>query len=446
MFTLLKIAYRNILRNVRRSVMTILAIAIGAVAMLVFGSFMAFIIVGYRTGVVEGIGHLAVFKSGYIEVGSGNPAGYGIADYDRVAKIIREDPVLAPMIEIVTPAVTLYGLASNSAVDMSKNFFGLGVVPSDRERMLRWNEYHLTGGRTREALKLSDDDPTLGVLGIGMARILGLCDQLRIPNCQNPPGMAKTASDEKAGPPEIDLLAAATGGAPSVVRVKVVQAQGQGVKEFDDSFVAMNLSLAQQLLFGRGDKKVTSLAIQLHHTADIEAARARLTQIYQDNGLDLETRDYQELTPQYRQTIGLFAAIFTFITVVMGLIVLFAVSNTMGMSVLERTNEIGTTRALGVRRSGIRREFLIEGSLLGIIGATLGVLLAWAVTVAINAANFSWIPPGDASPVPFRVLFAGFPEMIVLTWLGLVLVATFAALWPAARAARMPVVDALRHV
>jgi putative ABC transport system permease protein len=415
--------------------------------MLVFGSFMANIILGYRTGVVETIGHLSVFKAGYIEIGSGNPAGYGIADYERLAKILGEDPVLAPMVAVITPTVSLYGLASNSAVDTSKNFFGFGMVPSDRVRMAGWNEYHLVGPG-RVPMKLVDDDPTIGVVGIGLARILGLCEQLKVADCHNPPGMAKHAADnpEDADKVLIDLLAAATGGAPSVVRLNVVQAQSQGVKEFDDSFIGMNLALAQQLLFGTGERKVTALQIQLHRTADIDAARARLADIFKANNLSLETRDYQELTPQYRQTIGMFLAIFFFIAVVMGLIVLFAVSNTMSMSVMERTNEIGTTRALGVRRSGIRREFLVEGSLLGIVGATFGVLLAWAVTGLINEAHLSWMPPGDVSPVPFRLLFDGFPIMIVLTWLGLILVATLAALWPAARAARMPVVDALRHV
>ena len=442
--TLFKIAFRNIQRNTRRTVMTILAIAMGAVAMLVFGAFMVFIILGYRTGVVEGVGHLGVFQRGYLEVGSGNPSGYGIEDYERLTKVIADDPVLGPLVEIVTPTVTLYGLAGNAAVDSSKNFFGLGVVPADRLKMSSWNEYHLTGGRRREPLQLSDDDPTIGVVGVGMARILGLCDALRIPNCVNPPGTAQARPGD--GVPEINLLAAATGGAPSVVRLKVVQAQGQDIKELDDSFVAMNLRLAQQLLFGKGERKVTSLEIQLHHTADIARARARLDALYKANGLDLETRDYQELTPQYAETIGMFMAIFIFIAAVMGLIVLFAVSNTMSMSVMERTNEIGTTRALGVRRSGVRREFLVEGSLLGVIGASAGVLAAWAVASLINASGITWTPPGDASPIPFRLLFGGSPAMIVGTWLGLVLIATFAAFWPAARAARMPVVDALRHV
>ena len=448
MLTLIKIALRNILRNKRRSAMTIGAIAVGAVAMLVFASYLGFVVLGYRTGVVETVGHLAVYKNGYFEVGSGNPGGYGIADYDATMKLIHDDPVVGPTIEVLTPTVTLYGLASNSAIDTSKTFLGVGIVPSDHERMIRWNEYHLHGGPPRAMTAMSDADPTRGVVGTGLARILGLCQPLQVADCVDPPNAPHDFPDATSadGLPKIDLLAAAAGGAPSIVNLTVTQAQGQGVKEFDDSFVAMHIALAQQLLYGKGEPKVTSIVLQLHHTADIPMVRQRLEALFKEKGLDLELRDYTELAPQYNQTVGMFDAIFAFISVIMGVIVLFAVINTMGMSVMERTNEIGTTRALGVRRRGIRRQFLAEGSMLGFIGATLGLVVAWAITVAINAANLTWIPPGQVTPVPFLVLFAGIPALIVFTWVGLILIATLAALAPAARAAKMPVVDALRHV
>lgn len=187
MLTLIKIALRNILRNKRRSAMTIGAIAVGAVAMLVFASYLGFVVLGYRTGVVETVGHLAVYKNGYFEVGSGNPGGYGIADYDATMKLIHDDPVVGPTIEVLTPTVTLYGLASNSAIDTSKTFLGVGIVPSDHERMIRWNEYHLHGGPPRAMTAMSDADPTRGVVGTGLARILGLCQPLQVADCVDPP-------------------------------------------------------------------------------------------------------------------------------------------------------------------------------------------------------------------------------------------------------------------
>jgi putative ABC transport system permease protein len=135
-----------------------------------------------------------------------------------------------------------------------------------------------------------------------------------------------------------------------------------------------------------------------------------------------------------------------FIAMVMGVIVLFAVVNTMTMNVMERTNEIGTIRAMGLRRGGIRAQFIVEGALIGAIGATIGAGLAYLIAALINHAGLTWIPPGNASAVPLRLDVAGRPLLVIGAWLGLALVATLAALLPSNRAARLPVVDALRHV
>ena len=93
--------------------------------------------------------------------------------------------------------------------------------------------------------------------------------------------------------------------------------------------------------------------------------------------------------------------------------------------------EIGTTRAMGVRRKGIRRQFLVEGSLLGIIGATLGVVLAYAAAYGINHSALTWTPPGQSAPIPLRLYMTGAYSLIAVTWTGLLAVAAIAALIPA---------------
>lgn len=466
-----KIAYRNILRNRRRSLMTMSAIAVGVIAILLFGAFMSFLILGYQTGTVEGVGHLQIFRTGYFDYGSGNPAAYGISNYEALEKLITSDPVVGPMVRVATPRVSLYGIAGNFEVDASKTFLGIGVVPSDREKMAHWNDYHLTGGRPRPPSALSDDNPNVGVVGVGLGRILGLCEKLAIKDCPPPPKEALADSGDTKGAaapvdlgdlaqrdkdakapdkenalPRIDLLAATAGGAPNIVSLFVAKAESQGVKEFDDVYVGMHIALAQQLLYGRGEHKVTAIVLQLNHTSDMPAARARLTQIFKEHNLDLEIRDFAELTPQYNQVIGLFGAIFVFIAAIMAVIVIFTVVNTMSMSVMERTNEIGTSRAMGVRRRGIHRQFLVEGALLGAFGATAGVIIAVIVGYIVNQTGITWKPPGQTDPIPFRLLVSGVPMLVIGTWLGLVLMAGLGSLVPANRAARMQVVDALRHV
>ncbi len=91
---LFKIAFRNILRNGRRSLMTASAIAVGAIAMILFGEYVAFVMVGLETSAVMNSGHLTVFHQGYFDFGSGNPSAYSIGKYQDVIRLIENDPEL----------------------------------------------------------------------------------------------------------------------------------------------------------------------------------------------------------------------------------------------------------------------------------------------------------------------------------------------------------------
>ncbi|AGK51100.1 ftsX-like permease family protein [Burkholderia thailandensis MSMB121] len=95
----------------------------------------------------------------------------------------------------------------------------------------------------------------------------------------------------------------------------------------------------------------------------------------------------------------MFGAIFGFIAVLIATIVMFTVGNTMNMAVMERTHEIGTLRAIGVRGAGIRRMFVCEDFLLGVCGAALGTLLVFGASFLINRAQLHWTPPGQTEPM-----------------------------------------------
>jgi putative ABC transport system permease protein len=368
----------------------------------------------------------------------------------------------------VTPTVSLTGIAGNFDIDASKTFMGTGVVPAAWDAMRRWDEHLVNRRRVLAPSGLEEGDETRAVVGVGLARVLGLCQPLHLADCppRSKPVAAKPAPSERiagdlvalaqaeqterpaveaGGAPRLDLLAATAAGAPNVMSVSVTRAEPQGARELDDNVVVLHFDLAQKLLYGRAEPKAVGIVLQLHRTQDLQAVRARLVSLFDERHLDLEVRDFAEREPFYKQAVGMFAAIFLFISLIMGVIVLFTVVNTMGMSVMERTNEIGTARAMGLRRGGVRRMFLLEGAMLGAFGATAGVLAAQVIARLFNAAGATWTPPGNASPVPLEVMTSG-GGLLVGAWLSLVVMATVAAVVPANRAARLQVVDALRHV
>ena len=461
----LLLALRNLLRNRRRSLMTLFAMMIGLVAVLLFGGYIRDINYAIQSDYVRLTGHLQIQHRDYFRYGSGNPAAYGIHEYENILAVIKSDAVLAPMIGVATPVLQFGGIAGNFSAGVSRTIYASGAVVEDQNRMHEWNDY---GMRVlSHHLTLAGTAPDNAVIGTGVARVLQLCAVLAVPDCEAvealPSAQGKALPDDiavlaasqapppsagHAGTARIEILATNAHGAPNVAAVNVLRAEFQGIKELDDVYVALHLSQAQRLIFGAGRPQVTAIALQLQHTAQLPAARARLKELLATtlNQEPLDVIDYETLNPYYGQTIGMFAAIFGFISVLIGGIVLFTVGNTMSMAVVERTAEIGTLRAIGLRRSGIRALFVTEGLVLGVLGAGLGILVAIGAAWGINALGLTWLPPGRIEPVPLAVRVAGEHRMMLGSALGLVAVAALSAILPAARAARMNIVDALRHV
>lgn len=457
------LALRNLLRNRRRSLTTLLAMVIGLTATLLFGGYSSNSILAMQTGYVQVVGHLQIQRQDYFLYGSGNPAAYGIADYQRIVDLVKADPVLQPMLTVVTPKLDLGGIAGNFAAGVSKTVLAAGVVVDEQNQMREWNDYGSLS--YSHPLALTGTAPESAVIGTGVARLLQLCGPLQVPNCRAAPpkleGGGKPAPDDiaalsaletpapsTASETHIELLAANDHGVPNVAALNVVKAENYGLKELDDVFMEMHLAQAQKLIFGGTAPQVTAIQLQLRHTDQVPQAKARLNELLATSlqGAPLEVQDFETLVPIYGQTIQFFDSVFGFIATLIGVIVLFTVGNTMSMAVVERTVEIGTLRAIGLRRSGIRRLFMVEGMLLGSIGALLGVGIALGVASLINHSGMTWTPPGYVYAYPLKVRVWDDTRLIVGSAVGLVLVAIVSAWWPANRASQLAVVDALRHV
>jgi putative ABC transport system permease protein len=125
------------------------------------------------------------------------------------------------------------------------------------------------------------------------------------------------------------------------------------------------------------------------------------------------------------------------------LVASFGIANTMIMSILERTREIGIMKAIGAEDREIKLIFFVEAGLIGLMGGMAGALAAWAIDAVANRLAYRFVlQPRGVSYVDFFAL----PPYL---WLGAILfavaIAILAALYPAARAARIDPVKALRH-
>jgi putative ABC transport system permease protein len=140
----------------------------------------------------------------------------------------------------------------------------------------------------------------------------------------------------------------------------------------------------------------------------------------------------------------LYNRIFGGLGLVIGIIVVFVITNAMAMAVIERTREVGTLRALGTLPQQLVGCFALEGLLLGGVGAVLGATLTGLITLALL-----WLPiempppPGRSSGYPLQIAFDG--TLYGATLLAVLVISAVASAAVARRAVNRPIVDALMH-
>lgn len=412
----IKIALRNLFKNRRRSVITILAIALGFAAVNLFGGFTEYMYRGNRETAIyaRAQGHLTIFKEGFLEKGQLDPARY-LLTLEEI-KVIEEICKKSPRVELVTPQLMISGLISNGKV--STIFVAMGIVPSTVDIFLKRISFRVELEKQIEGKKLEDDKE----YGVGVARGLAHLLNLRV------------GSDAVA-------LATTVEGQMNALDMEVFQLFDAAFDQMNDKVMQVPLRFAQSLYDTTGASR---MAVLLDKTEYTEPVRGQLRNTFLQRGLKLEIKTWEELSQWYRKVKEMFDVIFLFLFIIFFIIVVMSVANTMSMAVFERTREIGTLRALGLKRRGVILLFAIESSLLGILGAVGGILLTLLGWWVVDFLKPTWTPPGITRRVPLMVDFV--PDFMVYSFLFLTALCLIASLLPARRAARQNVVEALGHV
>ena len=224
---------------------------------------------------------------------------------------------------------------------------------------------------------------------------------------------------------------------PRVYEFEVTGVFETGMYEYDDKYVYMSLSAAQELL--GMDSSVTGIEVRADSR---EAAPALATALEQDLGYPYHTVDW------HQQNSSLFKALTLEklgMSVILSLIILVAAFNivsTLTMVVRDKTREIGILKAMGLGASSIRRVFLIQGMVIGIVGTGLGLLLGLGTGMAIDRLHLIALDPQiyfiDHLPVSNLPVDVG-----LISVLGIA-IAMVATLYPAVQASRLYPIEAIR--
>lgn len=394
---------RNLLRQRRRSLIAIVSVSFGIASLVVASGFIEWMFVDFREATIESqYAHVQVTRPHYHEDGRADPMRF-LLPGDAAAAALSG----LPHARSWGPRLGLVGLASRGETTIS--FVGEGFDPAG----------DLTGDRSLRMIaghKLQADHKAGVMLGRGLAAQLGAGAGDAIVVLVDNPSSGLNAID-----------ATVAGIFESVS------------KAYDDSALLLHIDTARQLLKVSG---AHSWLIYLDKTENTSQAAEQLRKLF--DARQFEVRTWDQLAEFYARAVELLRQQIDVVRFIVIAIILLGIGNTMMMNVMERTGEIGTAMALGVRRHALLGQFLLEGGLIGLIGGVGGLLLAFLIGTGIDLLHIEMPPPpGLTRGYVAHVLLT--PAIIIEAVLIAILTTTLASLYPAWKASRMMIVDAIRH-
>lgn len=402
----LLIAARNLTRSRRRALTALLTVSMAVIALILADGFTQWIFWAMREGAIQSqLGHIQVIQPGYDRAGAADPFAYIIPPQATERTVIEQ----TLGVKVAAPRLSVTGLISHGETTVS--FIADGVVPAKEGELSK--AFRIVKGHN-----LSGVQSTEVVLGRGLARNLGV-----------EPGDT------------VALLSNTANGGINAVEAKVAGIFISANQTYDDSALRLPLGLAQSLL--RVDGTHMWLVL-LEETERTDTYLAHFRKRFPEKSHHLQFVPWYERADFYNKTVALFSQQMNVLRAIIAVIIVLSISNMLVMNVLERTGEIGTLLAVGFKRSKVMRLFAVESLLLGLIGGGAGLLLGYGLAELISAIGIPMPPPPGMEMgytgkirITLPVLANAFAIAFVTTAL--------AGLYPAWKASRLNIINALRH-
>jgi ABC-type lipoprotein release transport system permease subunit len=406
---ILNLAWRNVFRHTRRTVITAVAISIGLSAMIFMNTMMNGVDKMAQKNIVEyETGDLEIFAKGYYREEGFFPIDTII---ENPESLIKELKTISGIKEIV-PRVKFQSQINNGIDELP--VLGIGIDLENESRIFKTASAIVKGN----FLKNPDDI----VIGEYLARDINLA----------------------IGSP-VTVITRDRNGTYDAQDFIVAGILSTGHPLFDQNAVLISIEKAQELLAIPGS--LTELSIQSKDDNNLMSLKE---EINQKIGKEYEVYTWKELYASIFEVSG-FKRTFQFLlALVVVIIAAVGIVNTMLMAVMERIPEIGTLKAMGFSNFNIVKMFIYEGGIIGVFGSLIGCILGILVSLYLTyyGLDFSRQFQNINIVYPIKFIIKGEIDFntIIFVFVFGVIISVLVTLWPVRRATKIEPAEALRHV
>ncbi|MDH4199565.1 MAG: FtsX-like permease family protein [Spirochaetia bacterium] len=457
------LAIKNVTRNLRRSLLTILVTTIGITFLFNIRGFLN----GLQKEIKESntkaeIGDIQVTMKGFRNALPSKSYDYLFQSTEEIRRIILDTPHVTG----VTERLFFGGIINHQKSQTTTPFMAIGIDPQGENRvcprlrdMVKKGNGHFLDSSLEKNLVLDSID-TKDIADAPMDMPVSLAKPL-------PKNAAKNLKAKVSEFHQVMLGTTMREGFTSMVDNKPemaaigdelilmtsdpngaqhsLQAELTAIIDFPNptaskTMIYLNLSAAQKLLGSEG--KINEIVISLDDTKNRQEVAAILNEKLAAYNLVAEPWD--EINKFFANIMSLQNIVFSVVMSVIMIFVIFAIIVTGFMTVSERTREIGTMMAIGYKRKHIIRLFLMESTFLGLAGGITGVLLGSIIVGVMGLNGVPFLIPGTIDKViihPFNTIF-----FIMQTVLFGMLAGVIGSLYPARLASKLSPQDALTHI
>ena len=405
MWFYIKLAWRNIFRNKRRTLIAGIAIAIGLASLILSDAFM----IGMENNIVKSatasfLGEAQIHGDGFRET---QEVEITVRNFDEVITKLNQEEI----VDKFTPRTLSFGMVTSPA-DVSSVLL-VGVAPETEIHLSQIDE-----AVNRGSYFTGDDNHDI-IIGSKLAEILevSLGDRLVV-----------TVAQAETGDLSQELF-------------RISGIYHFNMKEMDSGMAFIRLEKAQQML-GIGSR-VHEIAIKFKDKTYAVQEELPFWETYSQSGN--EAVSWTKLLPQLKAFFDMTGISLFVMCLILASVVVFGIINTLFMSLYERMFEFGVLRAVGTRAAGVRKLVIFEAGALGIVSIILGVILGFVSTLLFTKTGIDYRGIEFAGTTIKDMLY---PEMNVLQFIiypiGVFIFMLIVGLYPAFVAGRMSIADALR--